>query len=183
MIKSFAHKTTAGQVLVCLTLFGFALASGQQSNQAKSLPGPDGNRLSIEQLSADADVIASGKVTSLKSEWSKDKSRIITRATVAVDDLVKGQDKSGSIVVTYPGGEVDGVGELYSHNVTFIDQEEVLLFARKDQAGDLRIVGGQQGKLTVKTDKSTGKKLLPSQTSLDEVKAQVRSILKSEKNK
>jgi hypothetical protein len=96
----------------------------------------------LADLSKRSDVVAVGKVASLKAEWTADKQRIQTRVTLSVDDYVKGNEgKSMELVV--PGGEVGAVGELYSHMPKFSQGEEVVVFAAKDKKGRFRVVSGR----------------------------------------
>ena len=75
----------------------------------------------IENLSKGADVVLTGKVVQQNSSWNEDRSRIYTKATIQVEEYLKGSTNEGSIVVTYLGGEVGEVGEMYSHMPRFED--------------------------------------------------------------
>ena len=112
--------------IISLLLFfcGFQLSSFAQFSQ-KELAA-------IKVLSKGADVIVTGKVAKQKSSWNKDKTRIYTQATLQVDEYLKG-NSGNSVVVTYPGGEVGDVGELYTHMPRFTNDENVLVFLKKDQ--------------------------------------------------
>ena len=87
----------------------------------------------LEHLSEGADLILTGKVTQQSSEWNEDRSRIYTNATIQVEEYLKGNTNEGSIVVTYLGGEVGDVGELYTHMPKFENDEEILVFLKRDQ--------------------------------------------------
>ena len=108
----------------------------------------------IKQLSQKSDVILTGKVSKQKSEWNKNKSRIYTNVTIEVDEYLKGSSGDRNIVVTHLGGEVGDVGEWYSHIPKFKNDEEVLLFAKKDSQGkSYKVLDGEDGKLTLHKDK------------------------------
>jgi hypothetical protein len=128
----------------------------------------------VDALTARADIVAVGKVVSLRSEWSDDRRRIVTRATVAVDEYLKGELSLRSLVITVPGGEVDGVGELYSHSARFKNDEHVVVFVERDARGALRMTGGEQGKLSITKDELTHKQMVAHQRTLDELKTRVR---------
>ena len=98
----------------------------------------------IESLAQRADAIVVGRVTSVRSEWNADKTRIITKVSVDVDEYVKGDSATKTMVITQLGGEVDGVGELYSHTAAFSQGEDVLVFVKKDSKNNLNVAGGNR---------------------------------------
>jgi hypothetical protein len=129
----------------------------------------------VKALSKGADVVLTGKVTKQQSEWAQNKSRIITKTTIQVNEYIKGNGSNGSIVVNHPGGEVDGVGELYSHMPEFQNDEEVLLFLKKDnKSNDYKVFAGEDGKISLLKDKS-GELMTSSRIPLSSLKAQIKS--------
>lgn len=118
------------------------------------------NGLSPEELTRRSSVVAVGRVTALHAQWTGDRSRIVTQVTVAVDQFFKGESQNRTLVITVPGGEVDGVGELYSHAARFHTNEEVVVFAERDATGNYRVAGGELGKFTVTREAITGKKIV-----------------------
>ncbi len=133
------------------------------------------NQAEVKALSKGADVILTGKVTKQQSEWAQNKSRIITKTTIQVDEYLKGNGTNRSVVVNHPGGEIDGVGELYSHMPQFQSDEEVLLFLKKDKkSNDYKVFAGEDGKVSLLKDKS-GKIMTASKIPLSSLKAQIKS--------
>jgi len=66
--------------------------------------------LSIEQLTATADVIVEGRVTAQSSSWNDEKTRIYTVTTLAVSTAHKGPVKPGeTLQIRQIGGTVDGL--------------------------------------------------------------------------
>jgi hypothetical protein len=130
--------------------------------------------LTTDELASRSDVIVVGKVTERKSEWNNNKSRIYTRVTLAVDQCLKGDAAQKTITVTTLGGEVDGVGELYTHTPSFKQEEKVVVFAQKDKQGSLRVVGGEQGKLVVREDEQTGMPIVTGSKTLDQFTSEVK---------
>jgi hypothetical protein len=130
--------------------------------------------LETAELTRQADVVVVGRVSDVRSAWNREKTRIQTTATVAVDQVVKGNAGAGSIAIITPGGEVDGVGEYYSHMARFRKDEEVVVFARKDSEGRLRVAAGEQGKLAVKRDDATGVRTVAGDATLEAFVARVR---------
>jgi hypothetical protein len=119
-------------------------------------------------------VVAVGKVSSLVPQWNEDHSRIFTRVTLSVDQYIKGGSAGQPLTLLVPGGEVDGVGELYSHTAVFQSDESVLVFAQKDREGNYRVSAGQQGKYTVKRDDASGRLMVGGIRTLQEITAVVQ---------
>jgi len=136
--------------------------------------------LTTDKLTTQAEVVAVGKVKETKSEWDEFHSSIRTRVTVSVDEYLKGSG-ANNLDVYVPGGEVDGVGELYTHMAKFKKDEEVVVFAEKDSNNRYRVSGGDQGKVIVKKDETTGMPMVGGQQSLDDFKVEVRGHAKGQK--
>jgi hypothetical protein len=157
-----SRKTT--KVLIVAGLFSLLLAS-RAPGQTKAA--------TIDELAQESEVVAVGKVTGMKGEWDQNKTRIVTRVTVAVNEYLKGN--AGTVLtITSPGGEVDGVGEWYSHTARFKKDEDVVVFAEKDKKGNFRVAGGEQGKLVVKKDAQTSIERVSPQMTLDDFKTRVK---------
>jgi hypothetical protein len=133
-------------------------------------------------LVKEADVVAVCKVTASTAEWEAAKSRIVTRVTMAVGEYLKGN--AGSVItVTAPGGEVDGVGEWYSHSARFAKDEDVVVFAGRNARGDFHINGGAEGKLSIRKDDLTGKRRISEQMSLDDLRARIKAAVQEQELK
>src|SRR5512135_775439 len=151
-----------------IVLVVFILLFAQSYNHSQSF------QAEIKALSEGSDVILTGKVTKQKSEWAENKSRIITKTTIQVDEYLKGNGNNNSVVVSHPGGEVDGVGELYSHMPEFNDNEEVLVFLKKDtNSSDFKVFSGEDGKISL-IKNSSGEKITASNISLNTLKIQIK---------
>jgi len=135
-----------------------------------------------DALAKKAEVVAVGRVTDLKAEWDQNKSRIVTRVTMAVGEYLKGG--AGTVMtITSPGGEVDGVGEWYSHTARFAKDEDVVVFAEKDKKGNFRVSGGQEGKISIKKDQASGEPRVSERVSLDEFKTKVKDAVRAQEIK
>ena len=135
----------------------------------------------LKSLSDNADIILTGKVTQQKSEWNADRTRIFTKVTVTVEEYLKGSQNQGSITIAHPGGEVDEVGEIYSHVPRFYDNENVLLFLQKD--GDNRnykVLEGESGKISLTVDKMTGEKITSDRKNVSAYKKQIKSFVEQQ---
>jgi hypothetical protein len=132
----------------------------------------------VESMSKNADLIITGKVVEQNSNWNEGKTRIYTQATIQVDEYLKGSNNNVAVVVSYPGGEVGEVGELYSHMPRFEDQEEVLVFLKKDEKNtSYKVFNGEAGKINVITDPKTGEKVTSSNLPINSLKAQIKSYV------
>jgi len=130
----------------------------------------------LKQLTTNADIIVTGKISSNKSSWNNNKTRIFTEATLNIDEYLKGNNNGSSVVITYPGGEVNGVGELYTHMPNFEDNENVLVFLKKDEKG-YKVFDGEEGKIRIIKDAKTGEAITSSNIRISHLKAQIKTYL------
>jgi hypothetical protein len=135
---------------------------------------------SMERLTQESDAVVVGKVASLSSEWNETKTRIQTRVTIAVDQSVKGDASMTEMTIVIPGGEVGGIGEVYSHAPRFLRDEAVVVFAKKSSTGDYRVSNGSQGKFTVLKDELSNKLVVAGGSSLEEFTATIKTALQSQ---
>ena len=157
-------------------LFVFLLLSGFKSTSLSQTIQSD-----IQSLSKGADVILTGKVTKQNSSWNKDKSRIYTDVTLEVEEYLKGNNGNKTLVVTTPGGEVGEVGELYTHMPRFSKDEEVLLFVKKDTKDmNYKVLNGEDGKMTLYTDKKTGEKITSSNKKISKLKNEIKKYVEQQ---
>jgi len=157
-------------LLTLAFICGFYITSYSQQHSAD-----------IENLSKGADVVLTGKVVNQNSSWNEDRSRIYTNATIQVEEYLKGNTNESSIVVTYLGGEVGEVGELYTHMPKFEDDEEILVFLIRDQrTPNYKVFNGEEGKLSIVYDKKTGEKVTTSNVLINSLKAQIRNSIKEQ---
>ncbi len=114
-------------------------------------------RLNLDQLEQASDAVVVGRTISTESAWTADRSAILTRVVIQIEDPETGEP-IGEQVVMVPGGRV---GE-YIHEVsdmpTFRENEEVAVFLTAHDSGTMIVTGGWQGKLDVTTDAETGEK-------------------------
>ena len=161
-------QTTKRQLLI-----GIVIIVGLQFNSFAQL-----NTSEIKSLSKGADLILTGKVAQQSSSWNENKTRIYTQATIQVEEYLKGNNNSGAVVVSYPGGEVGDVGEMYSHLPRFEDNEEVLVFLKKDdKSTNYKVFNGEEGKINVIIDPKTGEKVTTSNVQINSIKAQIKSYI------
>lgn len=159
-----------------------AQTSGAKSGLQQTTAARITTKFTTEELTRRADVVAVGTISDMRTDWNKEKTRIYTSATLSVQEVLKGNDSPSTLTITYPGGEIGTEGEVYSETASFKKHEEVMVFAKKDQSGNYRVTGGEQGKYTITTDKTSGKKMATSTTSLDDLKSQVKGYVKTQQD-
>ncbi|MCU0414689.1 MAG: hypothetical protein MUE91_09865 [Ignavibacteriaceae bacterium] len=161
------------QVTIMRLLSALIIAGGFLSTALAQLTSSD-----VESMSKSADIIITGKVVEQNSNWNENKTRIYTQATIQVEEYLKGSNNSGSVIVSYLGGEVGEVGEMYSHMPRFEAQEEVLVFLKKDdKSTNFKVFNGENGKISVINDPKTGEKVTASNVQINSLKAQIKSYI------
>lgn len=139
---------------------------------------PQFNQKKMQKLSENADLILEGKVIKRNSSWNQNKTRIHTDVTVQVDEYLKGNRGNKTIVISTPGGEVDGVGELYTHMPRFNDNEDVLVFVKADKKNNTyKVFNGEDGKITLYEDKDTGEKVTASKLKVSTIKKEIKGFV------
>ena len=156
-------------------ILGFQFPAFAQNDAAAN-----NDALKIKNLTRGADIIVTGKVTKKTAGWNDNKTRIYTKTTLQVDEVLKGNSRGTAVEITYPGGEVDGIGELYTHTATFEKDEEVLVFLKKDEKSQgYKVLNGEEGKITVPRDTKTKEKTSSSDMQIDDLKSQIKSYIKN----
>jgi hypothetical protein len=131
----------------------------------------------IKNLSEGADIILTGKVVEQNSSWNKDKTRIFTNVVVQAEEYLKGDYTEKSIALTTLGGEVGEVGELYTHMPRFNNDEEVLLFVKKDKKDmNYKVLNGEAGKLTLYRDKN-GEMVISGDKKISTLKKEIKNFV------
>ena len=132
----------------------------------------------LKELTGRAEVILTGKVTQQASSWNEDKTRIYTRATIEVDEYIKGNSTGNTVTVKYLGGEVGEIGEKYSHMPRFEDKEEVLVFLKRDEKStNYKVFNGENGKISVINDPKTGERVTTSNVQINSLKTQIKNYI------
>ena len=159
-------QASSSAPFVILALFSWGLTATPLFGQSRVLSAAD--------LTNQADVVAVGKVSATKSEWNADKTRIVTRVTVAVSEFLKGGGDPQMSIIT-PGGEIGEAGEMYFGAPRFAENEHVVVFVKGGPNRQYRVAGGAQGKITVTQDATTGVMMAGAAVKLDELVSNVKS--------
>jgi hypothetical protein len=161
------------QVTIVRLLYVLIIVGGFFSAAFAQLTSSD-----VERMSKNADIIITGKVVEQNSNWNENNTRIYTQATIQVEEYLKGSNNSGPVIVSYLGGEVGDVGEMYSHMPRFENNEEVLVFLKKDdKSTNYKVFNGEEGKINVINDPKTGEKVTTSNVQINSLKAQIKSYI------
>ena len=160
-----ASHVRSSAAAMCVLLLTAALSTALAQQKEKS----------VDELAKESDVVAVGRVTALKSEWDAGKTRIITRVSLAVDEYLKaGNERSKTVTIVTLGGEVEGVGEVYTHVPTFRQSESVVVMLRKDNRGDYRVSGGTQGKYSIERNLENGRLTVAGGVAVDDFTTSIK---------
>jgi len=145
--------------------------------------------LSTERLTRESEVVITGKVEDVQSQWSRDRKIIFTRATIKIHAVIKGRAADRSIVVEYKGGEVGSIGMRVSDAVSLKKGERVLMFLKSGVSyknGKIfNIVGKAQGKYTISDDgiaqksgfsAADGKGVIDNNIRVDELIKKIKGV-------
>jgi hypothetical protein len=103
--------------------------------------------MELPQLTAQAERVVVGEVTSVKSAWDKNHQRILSTIDIQVAEIWKGtMPASGHITLVQPGGVADGI-EMKVHGLPYFSPgERAVLFLRGGVGQPPSLVGMGQGK-------------------------------------
>jgi len=120
-------------------------------------------KLSLEHLTREAEVIVRGRIEKVSSEETPDRSNITTLVEVAVEEQWKGPE-TRTVALRQPGGSVGGITQVVSGLAQFSVGEEAILFLKTAEGGRFVTVGGNQGKLVVMIDPGSRKETIKDVT-------------------
>ena len=132
-------------------------------------------KLSLEQLTQDADLVILGTVEGVESELVTGK--IFSFATISVKSKIKGELEAtqNKIIIKFPGGTVGDRAMKVEDSPGYKKGEKVLIFLRKIQNQPYyRTVGASQGRFLIKNHI-----VLKENTSLDQFLEKIQSIMHS----
>ena len=153
--------------------------ASESSAQAEETVRLSRDEITLNALTDQADVIVTGRVTALRSEWVQDNRVLVTLASIQVDDTLKG-GVTDTLTVALPGG-VDAnrrfpVAMTYPDAARVEMNEEVVLFLSNDDLapGAYAVTGSQRGKLSI-VEGEDGSRLVSSDNIGAKVKADTRA--------
>jgi hypothetical protein len=124
-----------------------------------SVQGTTLQKLAIDRLIVEADLVVRGRVEELKTRQAPDRRSISTLVSVSVGRQFKGP-KVSSVTVEQPGGAMGDVAQGVPGLAEFSKGEDVVLFLKRQRGGVFNTVNGKQGKFTIKTERETGKEIV-----------------------
>ncbi len=109
--------------------------------------------MGTEELAIKSIVAVRGEVAKVEAQWSEDGKTIVTRASIIVTDVIRGEITSKMIMVEYEGGEIGDIGLRVSDISPFETGEDVILLLKsiksKIEGEVYSTVGKAQGKYTI----------------------------------
>ena len=107
--------------------------------------------LTVEAMTARADVVCVGAVVAQHAAWNAERTRIYTTTEVRVERTLKGKRTAGEVItVRQLGGVVDGISQVVPGNARLTPGETAVLFLDADETLPFHyVVGMAQGKFTV----------------------------------
>jgi hypothetical protein len=116
-------------------------------------------KMSDQDLTAESTAVFHGKCSQVKSDWNENRDMILTSVTLLPEEYMKG-NLGGEVVVMVPGGRVGDIVYEVSEMPVFTEGEEVVAFVWRNPSGKNLITGGSQGRLKIRKDDLTGKKIV-----------------------
>lgn len=152
-------------------------------------PGAAGGAsvLSVRELAANASFIVLGRVVTVANQWNSQRTRILTRIELDLEEVLKGTPATNRLSFAQPGGRVGNVGSLVGDTPRFKVGDRVALFLTSRRDGELGIIGLFQGKFDVERDTSSGLDVAvrrvpgsgetTDRITLDLLRSEVRAVL------
>jgi hypothetical protein len=106
----------------------------------------------VAWLTEHSDAVVYGQVRGTTARWEN--GRIVTDVAMHVRDRILGTTDE-DIVFSHEGGSVKGVGMRVFGGAHFEPEEHVVVFLAQTQLGH-RLVGREDGRMSVRTDASSG---------------------------
>jgi hypothetical protein len=108
-------------------------------------------KISVEDLTREADVILIGDVKKVESVWSLQSPTIYTYSTLSAEKYIKGGEGQETLTIITQGGSKWGFSVWVEDTPVFLKNEKVLFFLKK--AGrELSVAGLVQGKYIVENE-------------------------------
>lgn len=120
----------------------FVLSAAIFICKATSIPA-----ISFEELTSKSDRIVTGRVINSTTSWGSEHKYIWTRYEISVGEVLKGT-AGKTVIVSEPGGKLDGKQMRVAGAVIYTPGERVALFL-KSYGADSRTVGWAQGKFSI----------------------------------
>lgn len=120
-------------------------------------------KLSLEQLVREADLVLRGTVREVSSQEAKDRFTILTTVVVTMEEQWKGP-KASTVILRQPGGTAGEISQRVMGLPEFSVGEELILFLKKQKDGHYVTVGEKQGKFRIRSNAQTGTRMVEDLT-------------------
>lgn len=135
-----------------------------------TLPAVAQQRTSLETLAESSEAVVVARAVQTESFWNEDRTAILTRVVLEVEDSIEGQTPTRTEVII-PGGQIGDVRHEVSDMPHFAVDEEAIVFMERHRTGIFVVSGGLHGKLPVTRDAGTGIRMVGGTTELFEVES------------
>lgn len=108
------------------------------------------SKISVEDLTGEADVIIIGNIKEVDSRWNLWRTEVHTYSTVSVEKYIKGTGSETLTIIT-EGGTAGDLSVWVEDTPVFTKNEKVLVFLKKD-GHDYSVAGWVQGKYIVENE-------------------------------
>ncbi len=112
--------------------------------------------MGLDELTTEADLVVHGRVESLLCR-QEPSGRLATRVDLKLDETWKGA-AADHVTLVLAGGTLGKRREVLTGQAEYKPGEEVIVFLKRNPAGEPVTLGLAQGKFTVWTDAATGRK-------------------------
>ena len=116
----------------------------------------------LTYLTTKADLIFSGTVSEIDSQWDGSRSKIWTHVTFSVNEVIKGSLSDNEITIRLPGGTIaaESIGMKVDGVPEFAVGEEALIFYSNDPKRMCPIIGWYQGRFKIWFDEAISEKVV-----------------------
>lgn len=88
-------------------------------------------------------------MTKLEAHWNTQKTQIYSDATIAVEEVLRGNEIGNQVVIRHLGGEVEDLGQMVSHEPQFTSGERVKIYLKLCEDGKFSVIAGNRGKISL----------------------------------
>ena len=101
--------------------------------------------MTVEELVAGSDHVVIGTVQVVHPRWNATRTSIVTDVSITAQEYFKSTTFKPELLLTLPGGTVEGLTVKVEDVPTFDVADTVLLFLKDRPTGELQVVGLSQG--------------------------------------
>jgi len=122
-------------------------------------------QLSLSEMVSRSECIVEATVRRSWASWDPAHRFIWTHYELSIHSSWKGAPASSTMVVSEPGGTVDGLTMHVGGAVPYLPNEDVMLFLYRTPVGYIRALGNGQGKFTITRHGASGDRYVHANVS------------------